>query len=250
VDDPSAIVLLETLAASLGDPVPRVAMAAADAFAAIAARSGSCDALLRRSLHSASPSARWAAAFAAAQLAPPTPRLLPPLVEALACNDGAVRWRAVRLLVDGASVLPEVERMLTHLATASDAQPRIRQMAVHALRLLAPAEEETERTCLIAARDPDPRVRCAAAAALATSSGAAAGLQLLEMAARDADDGSARLALCALASLGVRDPTLLPPPTFSVLRSIAGGNGPKARRAAAKGALERLEGGGPSPAQH
>jgi len=240
VDDPSAVVLLESLAGALGDPVPRVAMAAADAFASIGARDGEGDERLRRALRRGPPNARWAATFAAAQLAPPSPRSLPPLVEALTCDDPAIQWRATRLLVEAASVLPEVEPMLTNLAIAPDADPRVRRMAVHALRLLAPGSGDTEHTCLIAADDPDPRVRRAAASALAGCSGKAAGLRLLEMAEKDPDETSAQLAISALLARGDRDPESRPPSTSSVLRRITEGKAPTARRDIARRALERL----------
>lgn len=241
IDDPSAVVLLEALATALGDPVPRVALAAADAFAAIGAHSGDCHEPLRRSLRTGSPNARWAAAFAAARLAPPSARALPALIEALTCDDGAIRWRATRHLVDAAATLPEVEPMLTNLAIAADADPRIREMAVHALSRLAPGADETERTCLIAASDTDPRVRRAAASALAAFPGPGAVMRLLEMAADDVDEAAARLAISALASIGGYDRDSIPSATADVLRRISERGRTPERRDAARCALERLD---------
>jgi len=242
VDDPAAVVLLDSLATALGDPVPRVAMAAADAYAAIGAVGGDCDEALRRSLRSGPPNARWAAAFAAAQLAPPSPRLLPALVEALACDDGAIRWRAARLLVDAASVLPEVEPMLSNLAIASDADSRIRRMAVHALRRLAP--EVAEKVCLKASKDTRPEVRRAAASALATCPGPAVATRLLEMAAGDDDEAAARLAISALASLAAANGEDIPPQAVDVLRRIAERRDVPERGEAARGALQRIHAAG------
>jgi len=241
VDDPAAVLLLENLTDALGDPIPRVAMAAADAFAAIGARDGEWDERLRRSLRDGPPNARWAAAFAASQLAPPSARSLPALVEALACDDGAIRWRATRLLVDAAAVLPEVETLLMNFAIAAEAPPQTRCMALHALRALAPGAEEMERICLLAAGDASPFVRRAAASALAAFPGTATAARLLEMAEDDADEATAELAISALRSVGERDAPRLPAPTLETLRRIAEQSERPGRRKAARGALDRLE---------
>jgi HEAT repeat protein len=203
--DPSAVILLDALAAALGDPVVAVARAASDALAEIGeigAQAGEVDGLLRRALRSDRPNARWAAAFASARLAPPEPGLLPPLVEALACGAGDVRWRAARLLVEAGRVLPEPQPLVTGLATG-DPNPRVRQMAIHCLRELAPHDPETAQVLLAATRDRDERVRRAGLSALAAlrDPPPAVAERLLEISEGDADVASRRIAAHALRSL-------------------------------------------------
>jgi hypothetical protein len=165
-EDPAGVLLVDALEGVMGDPIPAVAAAAADAVAAIGARAGGVDDTLTRALRSDRPNARWAAAFAGARLARPSPRLLPPLVEALDCSAGEIRWRAARLLVQSAPVLSEVAPLLLGLA-GGDARPRVRLMALHCLRELAPDAPETARALDSAQADPDAAVRRAGRLGLA-----------------------------------------------------------------------------------
>jgi HEAT repeat protein len=200
--DPSAVILLDALAAALGDPVVAVACAAADALAEIGARDDAVAGLLRRALRSDRPNARWAAAFASARLAPPEAGHLPPLVEALGCGAGDVRWRAARLLVEAGRVLPEPRPLLTGLAT-DDPNPRVRQMAIHCLRELAPDEPETTQVLMAATHDRDERVRRAGLAAVAALRDPPPSVaeRLREISETDADGASRRIAEHALRSL-------------------------------------------------
>jgi HEAT repeat protein len=220
--DPAAVVFLDALEEALGDPVVAVARAASDALAELGPRVAEVDALLRRALHGDRPNARWGAAFASARLAPPNPGLLPPLVEALACEVPDVRWQAARLLTESGRVLPESQPLLGGLVTG-DPRPLVRQMAAHCLRELAPDEPETARVLLAATRDRDLRVRRASLSALAglDEPPPAVAERLLEVSTADADTASRCIAVAGLGAIAARHPTALPSETEGALRRIA-----------------------------
>ena len=204
-------------------------------------RAPEVDALLRRALRSDRPNARWGAAFASARLAPPGPGLLPPLVEALACEARDIRWRAARLLVESGRVLPELQPLLAGLATG-DPRPQVRQMATHCLRELAPDEPETAQVLLEATRDRDLRVRRASLSALAALGDPPPGVaeRLLEVSAADADGASRCIAVGALGEIGARHPGVLPSEAEGALRRIAARAEDAVLRDAAARALRRL----------
>jgi HEAT repeat protein len=239
--DPAAVILLDALEEALGDPVVAVARQASDALAEIGSRAPEVDALLRRALHGNRPNARWGAAFASARLAPPDPGLLPPLVEALACEASEVRWRAARLLVESGHVLPELQPLLGGLVTG-DPRPRVRQMAAHCLRELAPDEPETAQILLEATRDRDLRVRRASLSALAALGDppAAVAERLLEVSAVDADAASRCIAVDALGAIAARHPGALPTEAEGALRRVAARAEDGNLRDAAARALRRL----------
>jgi HEAT repeat protein len=242
--DPSAVVLLDPLEKALGDPVVAVARAASDALAEIGSRASEVGALLRRAVRSDRPNARWGAAFAAAHLAPPDSGLLPPLVEALACEAGDVRWRAARLLAETGSVLPELQPLLAGLATG-DARPRVRRMAAHCLRELAPDEPETTRVLLEATRDRDLRVRRASLSGLAAlvDPPPEVAERLLEASTADADAASRCIAVGALGAIAARQRGVLPDAAEPALRRIAEESDDGNLRSAAARALRQLAGG-------
>ena len=99
-ENPSAILLVDALAEALGDPEKAVARAASDALVKIGTQAGGVQNAIRKALQSDVPSRRQGAAFTAARMEPPGPRLLPALVEALGSVDGDVRWAAARLIVE------------------------------------------------------------------------------------------------------------------------------------------------------
>jgi len=169
--DDSAALLADGLADALGDPAPEVARAAARALAAIAQRPGGRDAVapaLRRALHSRVKTRRWRAAIASLQIAPPTPRLLPPLVEALGSSDSGLRWAAARALAQCGRLHAEVQPLLAGLVQSAEL-PATRRMAIFALRKLAP--ERAGEALAYALGDADAGVRRAAALALAGRDG-------------------------------------------------------------------------------
>lgn len=242
---PAATLFTEALCAALGDPARAVSRAASDALVEIGRKHGDVDPGLRAALHGKEPARRFAAAFTLARIAPPGPRLLPALVEALASPDGDVRWAAARLLVEAGRVHGEVFPLLTGLARAGES-PLVRRMATFALRELAPERAESADALLAAARDADVHVRRAALTAMAAlhDPPARVGAQLVRTLASDADAASRRLAALALGELGARDPHAIPPDTREHLEAATAAPGADAdlRRATLR-ALARLAAG-------
>jgi HEAT repeat protein len=244
VDDPSAVLLADALAAALGDPVKAVVRAASDALVAIARRDRGVDSALRRALHGEQPAQRFAAAFTAARLDPPGPRLLPVLVEALASGDGDVRWSAARLLVEAGRAHGEVLPLLVGLARAGES-PLVRRMATFALRELAPDRPEAAEVLLAAARDPDLHVRRAATTAMASlhDPPASVGRHLLAALRSDPDAATRRLAALALGELGAASPAAVPADTAAELDAAARRDEDEDLRRAVARALTRLGAG-------
>ena len=164
--DPSAILLIDALGNALGDPDRGVAQAASDSLAEIGRKSREVDEVLRRALYDDDPRRRWQAAFTWARLEPPGARLLPALVEALDAHEGAVRWTAARLLVDSGRAEGQVLPLLLGLVRTDD-RPRVRRMASHCLRELAPERPEAVAALLESSRDRESQVRRASLTALA-----------------------------------------------------------------------------------
>jgi HEAT repeat protein len=195
--DPAGALYAAPLARALQDADKRVARAASEALVQLRALEAA-----RAALRDAPPGRRFFAAWTCARLEPPSPRLLPALVEALAHPDGDVRWTAARLLVDLGQVHGEVLGVLLGLAGATRA-PTVRRMAVFALRALAPDLPEAASALLLASREPDAHLRRAAFTALAAliDPPEAVRARLAEAAAGDPDEPARRLAERALALL-------------------------------------------------
>jgi HEAT repeat protein len=243
--DPAAALLAPALARALGDPSKAVARAASDALVAVARQAGGVDDALRAALHSDSPAARWGAAFTLARLEPPGPRLLPALVEALASEDGDIRWAAARILVDAGRLHGEVLALLVGLVRTSDSAA-VRRMATFALRSLAPDRPEAARVLLEATGDADLRVRRAAFTALAALEAPPREVpaRLVGALRSDPDAATRRLAALALGELGAADPAALPAEAREALRAACSAPGDADLRRAAERSLRRLEGGG------
>jgi HEAT repeat protein len=245
IDDPSAVLLADALAELLGDPVKAVVRAASDALVAIGRRSGGVEEALRRALGSAEPAQRFGAAFTAARLDPPGPRLLPPLVEALASSDGDVRWSAARLLVEAGRVHGEVLPLLVGLARAGE-NAVVRRMATFALRELAPERPEAAEVLLQAASDPDLHVRRAATTAMASllEPPLRVAEQLLAALRSDPDAATRRLAALALGEIGAGSPEALPAGATAELEAACRRDEDPDLHRAVERALARLRGGG------
>lgn len=244
-DDPSAVLLADALAAVLGDPVKAVVRAASDALVAIGRRSGGVDEALRRALRSDHPAQRFGAAFTAARLDPPSPRLLPVLVEALASSDGDVRWAAARLLVEAGRIHGEVLPLLVGLARVGE-NAVVRRMATFALRELAPDRPEAADVLLAAARDVDLHVRRAATTAMASLQDPPESVarHLLAALRSDPDAATRRLAALALGEIGAAAPRALPAETAAELEAAARRGEDGDLRRAVERALARLAAAG------
>jgi HEAT repeat protein len=222
VDDPSAIVLIDALGEALGDPVKAVALAASDALARLARTIDGVEAVVHRALRSDEASHRWHAALTSARIEPPTPRLLPPIVEALASPEGDVRWMAARLLVDAGRVNPEVLPLVIGLVTGGESAD-VRRMATHCVRELGPERPDSERALLDGSRDPDRFVRRAALTSLAglTDPSRKVFDRLAEVIADPSDATNRKLAVYSLDALAREHAGELTQASIAALRQIA-----------------------------
>ncbi|MCP3983284.1 MAG: hypothetical protein GY723_02790 [bacterium] len=249
--DPGATLLAEALGTALGDPVKAVGRAASDALVAIARRVGADDVqtAVRVALHSQDPPRRWRAAFTAARLDPPGPRLLPALVEAIASTDGDVRWAAAKLMVEMGHSHGEVLPVLIGLVRTGES-PVVRRMATFALRELAPGRAEAAEILLEAAGDTDLGVRRAAFTAMASliEPPPQVAEYLLDTLHNESDPPTRRLAVLALGEIGAQDPDQLPRRASRQLEQTRSSSktDPDLRRAIDR-ALTRLGAGRPRP---
>jgi hypothetical protein len=238
--DPAAVLFTDALAGALGDPVRAVAQAASDALAALA-RSHDVSEALRRALHTREPRRRLWAALSLARLGPPELRWLPALVDGLAFDDGKLRWKAVRLLVETGRLHGEVLPVL--LGVAAGGEPTARRMAYYGLRELAPDDPRVAAALLAGTRDPDLEARRAAYAALAALLDPPA--PVIEQLSRTLDDAATdgacrRIATVALAELGARCAGGLPEPALAALRRAREQPADPDLRRGALRALQRL----------
>jgi len=237
-DDPSAVLLLQALAAALGDPEKRVAQAASDSLAKLAPTSPEVIEVVRAALRGGTPNQRWFAAFTCSRIEPVGPRLLPSLVEALGSDAGDIRWAAARLLVNTGRAYGEVLPLILGLVQ-TDPNPALRCMALYCLRELAPDEPGCAQAIVAATLDPQRSVRHAALTALASTSDAPpAVIDRLVEASNDASDPPAqRIATFALGALGSLPQVQLPESAIASLREHAAGSDRAELRSAAQRAL-------------
>ncbi len=198
-EDPAAVVLVDALVEALGDAERSVASAAVEALVAIG-REHDVSAALRRGLRAPGALARFHAAWAHARLEPPGPALLPALVGVLGNEARELRWRAARLLVETGRLHPEVATLVGGLVRTGEPL-RLRCMACHCLRELAPDDPGAAAALLEASRAVQPPLRRAALTALAglLAPPAAVEARLQEAARDEADEASRELARSALA---------------------------------------------------
>ncbi len=241
IEDPSAILLIDALGEALGDPVKAVALAASDALARLAREIDGVEPVVRRALRSHDASRRWHATLTSARIEPPTPRLLPPIVEALASCEGDVRWTAARLLVDAGRVNPEVLPLVVGLVTGGESAD-VRRMATHCVRELGPERPESTRALLEGTRDPDRSVRRAALTALAglTDPSREVFDRLMEVIADPSDAPSRKMAAYSLDALAREHADVLPKTSIAALRQIAKADPDLDLRSVAERTLEQL----------
>ena len=242
VEDPSAIVLNDALGEALGDPVKAVARAASDALARLAREIDGVEPVVRLALRSDDASRRWHAALTSSRIEPPTPRLLPPIVEAMASCEGDVRWTAARLLVETGRVNPEVLPLVVGLVTGAESA-NVRRMAAHCVCELGPERPESTRALLEASRDPDRSVRHAALTALAglTDPSREVFDRLMEVIADPSDAPSRKIAAHSLRALARDHADALPKASIAALRQIAKADPDSDLRSVAGCTLKRLE---------
>jgi hypothetical protein len=240
VDDPSAVLFGHALAQALGDPVPAVAAAAAQALTRLGEHHDVRPPVLEV-LHGADPRARLEAALTLATLEPPSLRLLRPLADGLALPDRQQRWRAARMLVSCGRVHAEVLPLLLGLARG-DERARVRRMACHALRELAPADPEVAQALCEATADADLLTRRAAYTALTALIDPPRAVIETLLAALDnePDPPSRRSACLALARWApTASPELRSAAVAALRRALATSQDSRFRRGA-EHALERL----------
>jgi hypothetical protein len=238
--DPAGVLFLDALADALGDPVKAVAQAASDALAELSRHHDAGEAL-RRALHSGEPRRRLWAALSLARLSPPELRWLPALVSGLDFDDGKLRWRAARLLVETGRLHGEVLPVL--LGVAAGERPTARRMAYFCLRELGPDDPRVAAALLAGTRDPDLEARRAAHAGLAALIEAPD--PVIDHLSRLLDDTVAdgacrRIATVALAELGARRAGGLPAPALAALERAREQSADPDLRRGAERALRRL----------
>jgi HEAT repeat protein len=241
VEDPSAFVLIDALGEALGDPVKAVANAASDALARLAREIDGVEPVVRLALRSDDASRRWHAALTSARIEPPTPRLIPAIVEALASREGDVRWTAARLLVETGRVNPEVLPLVVGLVTGAESAD-VRRMATHCVRELGPERPESTRALLEGTRDSDRSVRHAALTAIAglTDPSAEVFDRLMEVVADPSDAPSRKMAAYSLGALAREHADPLPEASIAALRQIAKADPDPDLRSVAERTLEQL----------
>jgi len=242
VADPSAIVLIDALGEALGDPVAAVAIAASDALARLAREVDGVEAVVHRALRSADPSRRWHAVLTSTRIEPPSPRLIAPIVEALASRESEVRWMAARLLVDIGRSVAEVLPLATGLVTGGESAD-VRRMATHCVRELGPERPESARALLEGTRDPDPLVRRAALTALAglTDPPPEVFDRLAEVIARSSDVANRAIAVHSLRAVAREHTGTLSGASVAALRQLAETDSDPDLRSLAERTLAELE---------
>ena len=165
---------------------------------------------------------------------------VPPLVEALGHAQGEERWQVTRALVELGRLHGEVFPVLVALVEG-DASPRVRRMALFALRALAPDRPESARVILEASRSPDVTLRRVALSACAGLATPPENIpeRLAEVLQCDPDPASRRCAAAALRSLAT-DPQLPETAVDALERAAAGADEDDSVREHAARALDNF----------
>jgi HEAT repeat protein len=238
----NAAAVVESLIRELGDARKAVQRRAIDELVAIVA---SGDPLviekLRASIVSADRRVRWAAAYALAQIGAGAFAMdsADALCEAMADDDGDIRWAATNLMVKlGRENLPAISARLLKLAADSDHNAR--KMALYCIRDLEIAGPELLAVLESAMHDANVHVRLAALAVLSRirdASGHSARI-ILECMKSDPDAGVRRAAASALGNIQDAGTDAM-----AALASAATDRADESLARAARGALDRLDKG-------
>lgn len=231
---------IDGLIRELGDPRKSVQRRAIDELAALAA-TGNPIVLekLRAAVASPDRRARWAAAYAMAQIGGGALAMdcADALCEAMADEDGDIRWAATNLMVQlGRENLVEIGARLLNLAADSDRNAR--KMALYCIRDLELAGPELLAVVERTVHDADVHVRLAALSLLSRirdASGEAVRI-MLECLSSDSDAGVRRAAASALGNIQSANAD-----AKIALTSAAADSGDESLARAARGALERIE---------
>lgn len=226
------------LVACLGAERKLVARRAIDALVALAARDPRIVEALGQALHGADVRTRWGAAYALGLIGDALDlRARDALLEALAIEDGDVRWAAADLIVRLGRLHPhEIRGALLGLESA--ASHHARKMALYCLRELRLEDSEVRALAGRAAESPGSQVRLAALSLLGSfaSHGAESAAIALRSLEADGAPGVRRAAAIALGRLGQKSNGVL-----AALRRAAGEPSDASLRKAAQQALVRLE---------
>ncbi len=239
-DDASLMVsdaALDALARCLGAGRKAVERRAADAFVAIAARDARVATTLHRVIEGADPRARWTAAYALARCGAGrlAERAVDALFDALASDDGDVRWAAADLIVAlGRENRGAISARL--LALANGDNPVAQRMALYGLRDLNAGGDAMLKVVERATRADSTHLRLAALAALAGLRDSAEAERIaLERLEHDPDAGVRRAAAAALGAVPNGSPR-----AHAALR-IAASSDDESLGRAARSALKRME---------
>jgi len=204
-EDPSAVLLVDALCETLNDDDQSVARAASQALASLGTHRDAVRTALASALRAERPRCRMYAALAQARLEPPPIKLLPPLVDALAHAEGEERWQVTQALVELGRLHGEVFPVLRSLVETGE-PPRVRRLALLALRALGPDQPESASIILDASQSPDAALRRIALSACAGLVAPPDDIvaRLAEALAADPDPGSRRCAAAALRALSPR----------------------------------------------
>jgi len=193
---------LDALVACLGDVAKAIQRPAADACRALVVHGVAVEPLLLTALNATDPRLRFGAAYALARLGTPPTAAVPALLDALALEDGDVRWAAAEIIC---RTEPRATVIAGLLPLVRSGTPSQRKMSLYCLRDVAASGDEVQHVALTALDDPDGGVRLAAMATLsrlARDRGPAA--EKLVQALDAAEPRERRAAAAALGDLGVR----------------------------------------------
>jgi HEAT repeat protein len=229
---------LDALTQCLGAGRKVIQRRAAEALAASAAHDARVIEKLRAMLSHHQQRARWGAAYALGLISRDDAldlRAMPVLVEALASDDGDVRWAAAELIVRLGRKNPAVSKRLIELAGHGNLNAR--KMALYCLRDVGGPHDELLAVAEICCGDHHSLLKMAALSLLTRihddgDRAAALAIRLLQ---GDPDGGVRRCAAVALGHLGNRSPEVT-----EALTRAAKAEGDIYMTRAARGALIRL----------